>query len=474
MRALKIQQRNVTSVCSFSETAFSRCLKLKYMIRFSMLSIGLALTFACKSQEEPIDTVATPMNKLVYPNFFGILDSADLTTKYPFIQFQHNNYNFQTETAPNFEKLYQDLKKMTTQKDRKINFYHIGGSHIQADIYSHQMRTMLQQYWTDLPGERGMVFPYDLLKTNTPGDFLFRSKNSWVGHKSTVDTITEYGLLGMVAETKDSVIDLHFEYERTKVKPGFDKIRVYHQKGQFAYKVTFGADSSFVVNQHLDTILGYTETFFSKELESFDMRIVRNTGADTAKFKTYGFLLSNKKPGITYNSIGVNGASLPTYIRNAWFEEQLREFPPDFFAFSIGTNDANVPIGTFNGKRYYRNLDSLVQRVLTVNPNCALLFTMPNDAYYQKTRLNRNLPFMRDEIFKLAKKYNAPVWDFYGMMGELGSSKVWAKNKLMRNDLIHFTMAGYTMKGEMFFEAFMKWYQQMQLREEKLKQALNK
>jgi lysophospholipase L1-like esterase len=442
------------------------------MLRLCFLFFGVMFAASCSSQEVPADSIA-PMNQFVYPDFWGILDSTKLRKEYPFIQFKHNNLNFQTEKAPNYDKLYQDLKKMINQKDRKLNFFHIGGSHIQADVYSHRMRTLLQQQWPDLVGERGMVFPYEMLKTNTPYDFNFKSENKWKGHRSVSDTLTEYGLLGMMIECDDEAINLEFAYDKTDVKPPFDKVRVYHQKGILNYSINFGADSALVVRMQTDTTLGYTETYFSEEISKFDMKFVKTDLLDTNSLKIYGFQLSNKKPGITYNSIGVNGASTPTYIRNAWFEEQLREFPPDMFIFSIGTNDANVPAGKFNAERYSKNLDSLITRVLAVNPNCTLLFTMPNDAYFQKTKLNRNLPIMRDEIFKLAKKHKAPVWDFYGMMGELGSSKTWAKNKLMRNDLVHFSREGYTLKGEMFFEAFMKWYNQMQAREVAIK-ALQK
>jgi len=69
-------------------------------------------------------------------------------------------------------------------------------------------------------------------------------------------------------------------------------------------------------------------------------------------------------------------------------------------------------------------------------------------------------------IITLARKYEAAVWDMYGIMGELGSSKTWSRNRLMRGDLVHFTAPGYRLKGDMFFESFLKWLEQMQLKQQ--------
>jgi hypothetical protein len=35
----------------------------------------------------------------------------------------------------------------------------------------------------------------------------------------------------------------------------------------------------------------------------------------------------------------------------------------------------------------------------------------------------------------------------------------------MRGDLVHFTASGYRLKGDMFFEAFLKWLDQMESRQ---------
>jgi lysophospholipase L1-like esterase len=146
------------------------------------------------------------------------------------------------------------------------------------------------------------------------------------------------------------------------------------------------------------------------------------------------------------------------------FEEQLKESPPDFFAFSVGTNDANVPYASFNPETYKRNLEQMMLKVLRANPKCAILLTVPNDAAYHKRYTNPNVARERDVIIELARKYQCPVWDFYGIMGELGSSRTWLSHGLMQGDMVHFTSVGYHLKAHLFEDAWEKWLQQMDLR----------
>ena len=54
--------------------------------------------------------------------------------QFPFIDFDQNYFQFPSDSNPNWDYLYENLDSMILLKDRKLQFYHIGGSHIQADI----------------------------------------------------------------------------------------------------------------------------------------------------------------------------------------------------------------------------------------------------------------------------------------------------------------------------------------------------
>ena len=103
----------------------------------------------------------------------------------------------------------------------------------------------------------------------------------------------------------------------------------------------------------------------------------------------------------------------------------------------------------------------MIQKVLRANPTCAILLTVPNDVYYKRKYLNRNTSRQREVIIELAEQYKFPVWDFYGLMGELGSSKTWLKHGLMQSDMVHFSGMGYHLNGDLLIDAFLKYLDQM-------------
>lgn len=435
----------------------------KYWMKLSVyFSVVFCLFVACQSQSQTAKIQKFDSLSAYQFPLFQKLDT-NLKTSYPFIQFQRNNFQFFTETSPNWEMLFQDLSNLEHTHSCKLNFYHIGGSHLQADVYSHDIRTYLQTKWPGVPGERGMIFPFDLAHTNNPWNYEFKSYNNWRSYRSVSfnrPQHIDFGLLGAVIETNDSIVELSFHYDKTDVKPGFTRIRIYHNKGFFPYELNFGGDEILLVNEFRNETIGFTEAVFTDPIDTFNLQFVKLIDEPFA-LQLQGFQLSNSLPGISYSAIGINGAGLYTYLANANFEEQLKELPPDLFVFSVGTNDANVPYESFKPEVYKQNLDKMIQHVLAANPDCALLLTVPNDAGYHRKYLNRNVAREREVIIELAKKYKCPVWDFYGIMGELGSSRTWKYHGLMKSDLIHFTALGYHLKGALFIDAFEKWLYQM-------------
>lgn len=405
---------------------------------------------------------STGLSAYRFPDFQEL--DTNYRAKYPLVQYDKNHFHFYTAESPTWELLYANMDSMVRLKDRKLNFYHIGGSHIQADIYTHDIRTQLQTRWEGVTGERGFVFPFDLARTNNPGNYEFSSPNKWKAYRSVRNDVCEldYGLLGAVISCPDSLITIHFKHDKTEVKPSTSCIRIYHNKGEFPYYIGFGTNEEFIIEESHDPIYGITEVLFSKELDSFSISFSRKT-SETNLLQLSGFQLKNTKPGISYTAIGINGAGLYTYLECGNFEEQLRQAPPDFFAFSVGTNDGNVPYNDFKPEVYKANLEKMIKMVYAANPNCAILLTVPNDSYFQKKYLNRNIAREREMIQQLAIQYKIAVWDFYGIMGELGSSKTWQLSGLMQADKVHFTGEGYHLKGSLYFDAFLKWMKQMEI-----------
>jgi lysophospholipase L1-like esterase len=431
-----------------STTALKRCLT----------ALSLVFIFPIFGQTE---SSVADLRAYTHPAIFGL--DTSIPSKYPFIDLSQNNFKFYSEEAPNWMHFFREFDAMVSEKDRKLNFYHLGGSHLQADIYTQVFRSSLQSYWEEVCGERGQVFPFSLAGTNNPSNYKFRSPNKWKGYRS-ISVRPEklaYGLSGIVATCPDSVIRLNFSYDRTDVRPEFNAFRILHNEGIAPYSIYLLNENVGIQEVITNEEYGYTEFVLNAEIDSLSLEFVKKAGFSSASLEIYGVTLMNNEPGASYSAIGVNGAALSTYLGNSRFEEQLCLYPPDFFAFSVGTNDANVPASAFDPQQYKTNLEQMILKVLRCNPDCAILLTVPNDAYYQKKYPNPNLGKLREMVIQLAEKYKVAVWDFYGIMGETGSSKTWLTNGLMQADLVHFSGMGYQIKGQLYFDAFLKFLEQM-------------
>ena len=103
---------------------------------------------------------------------------------YPFINYKENRILFPGDSNY-FESLYQKLDSIVIYGEGKLNIVHIGGSHIQADVYTHQIRKRLQLLQYDMNGGRGLLFPYNIANTNNPSNYKVTYTGEWDYCKNT-------------------------------------------------------------------------------------------------------------------------------------------------------------------------------------------------------------------------------------------------------------------------------------------------
>jgi lysophospholipase L1-like esterase len=396
-------------------------------------------------------------------NIFGqqyiITDS--LQKQYAFINWEANEIK-QSESSAAFKKLFKKLDLIYNNKNEKLHVFHIGGSHIQADIYSNRLRHYLQNISENAKGQRGLVFPYKMAKTNNPLNYKVTFDGEWKGYRCSRNDSVAWGLTGVSAKFKDSIalIKINANYKNySKNTYNFNKLRVFYDEWTNDYEVTVN-NNDLVTNTKINSEAHYIEFTFSKTVEEIELCIKKNTAVKDSTFLMMGLELMNENTGIEYTSIGVNGASFKFYNRCSLFEKQLQLYEPDLFIISIGTNDTYTT--DFNSEIYKNYYEKLIQEIQNVNPECAILLTVPNDSYYQKKYANPNTKLAAKVIYELAKKYKMAVWDFYEIMGGINSSQKWYENKLMPKDRIHFTKKGYGINADLLLKALVNsWEKEM-------------
>ncbi len=385
-----------------------------------------------------------------------ILDS--LTPKYGhLINFEENVFKM-AEKSPSFNQFFAKLDAIYSGQKQKLHIFHIGGSHVQADIYSNKIRTYLQNTNTMSQGQRGFVFPYHMAHTNNPINYRIEAtKSKWQGYRSSIikDSIA-WGLSGITAafrEKSDTIIVKSNYRNDTKQPYEFNKLRVFYNTWKADYNLTV-LDSELLISDTLNLEHMYREFRFNKLIDEVKLCLeLKNDTIQNPEFALMGMEFMNDADGIEYTSIGVNGGSFAFYNRSAYFEKQLELYQPDLFIISIGTNDGYMPKSEFDAEQFRMYYDAFIRMIQRVNPDCAILLMVPNDNYYQRKSPNQNTATQQKVIMELASKYQMPVWDLYEIMGGLGSSNKWFQNKLMPQDRIHFTPLGYNIQADLFMNA---------------------
>jgi len=383
--------------------------------------------------------------------------------KYPFIQYD-NAILILPEDEQKIENLFSKFDSLILFGQGKIKIVHIGGSHIQADVYTHQVRKRLQTLQLDMNGGRGFIFPYRVARTNNPSNYRVSYTGTWETCKNTqFNRICPLGLSGISVSTSDKFASININPNNDpEISYSFTRVKIFHNPTHYNLNLIVN-DSAF--SGTYDEIGGFTDFEIP---ESWIMKL-QLSRADSLKeaISIFGFSLENDNPGVVYSSIGVNGARLSSFINCQYYSQHLASLDPDLMIFSIGTNDANTR--DFNQIKYKIEYEQLIEISKMAAPNAVILITVPNDCYLYKRYVNKNTEKMKDEIISLASRENYSVWDFYSVMGGLNSSQAWYNNGLMRYDRIHFNKEGYQIKGDLFITAFLRaWEKNLARRTEQL------
>ncbi len=181
--------------------------------------------------------------------------------------------------------------------------------------------------------------------------------------------------------------------------------------------------------------------------------------------QTAGKHLSATFSGIQYMDMGVNGATCLTFT-HAERVEAISRLKPDLLILSFGTNEShnrNYSTGT-----HYWQLDELVKLLRFHLPNVPILLTTPPGSYVyvrkQKRRIysvNPRTAMAAGTICRYAADHQLAVWDMYSIVGGTRKACInWKAARMIRPDYVHFNTEGYTLQGELLYDALVKVYNQ--------------
>ena len=374
--------------------------------------------------------------------------------KHAKIKLEANTLKYDTSSAT-MRSFIEKWNALQQNGRGRVSIMHIGGSHVQAGTMSHRIRRHLVN--SVGASDRGLVFPYSAAaKCNNPADYRISCKEK-MGLTRNVykEPQKELGLCGIAVTAADTFSVIRFWNNDSTIDWHTDRIVLlgYSPEGVVP---TLRIEEREVWPSYVDEASRRFVFNLHSEVDSFAVVLDCDS---LHTFTLTGVYLGNKRSGVTFHSVGVNGAAVPDYTQKCpYLAEDLKIVRPDMVIFGIGINDAASK--DFDTAVFRQNYLELCKTIREVSPDCAFVFITNNDSFKRVKRgvyhVNRNGLLARDVFYRLAKETGGAVWDQFEIMGGLESMDKWRLEKLAQNDRIHFTRAGYELLGDLFVEAFFK------------------
>lgn len=406
--------------------------------------------------DETADSVALEMEAdtsavWVLPELFSAYDST-----FAFIRFNDDTLCWGRDSMP-LVRFYEKLDRVIRTRMGTVHIMHIGGSHVQAGTMSNRIRRHVLAEYGGEPADRGLIFPYSAANAcNNPRDYsITRSDVFSLIRNVYKEYPSPLGMSGISVYCTQSVHSIKFKMNDPDYDFATDTL------------VLFGRSNGMYIDPILkyDTIWRFPDEtdldneryyfYLDRPLQEFTFYFPCGS-PDT--FFVNGVWLKNGKPGVTFTSIGVNGAAVPSYLRCKNFIRDMKAFPPDLVIFGIGVNDAYG--NDFDSTAFKNNYLQLIARIREANPDCAFIFLSNNDTWKKVRRgryaVNQTGPQVSDVMHRLANHTGGACWDQFEVMGGLGSMAKWQAKGLAQKDRVHFTVNGYNLIGDLFWHAFVQ------------------
>ena len=354
-----------------------------------------------------------------------------------FAHFERNRLIFPGDSLA-MERFFTKMDSVVFLGEGNVSIMHIGGSHVQAGVFTQQFRDNLLSIGTDLIGGQNFIFPFSAGGTNNPSHFRVSSTGFWEYCRNAVrkETDKRMGLAGAAITTSDSLASVSIvsrERRITELSPDFkfNKVTLIGFSETENVVPVLGVQGDTLKGQYDERLSTYTF-----QLPTYTDSICIFFEKMPGEFTLTGVLLENGMPGISVHGVGVNGARVSSYLRCDDFERDLNLIRPDLIIFGIGINDA------------------------------AILFVTNNDSYSKvkgrrkkvRYEVNPNGKVVEEAFMELGKQHNAAVWDQFDIMGGLRSMQNWENAELAQKDKVHFTSIGYRLIGDLLYNALISRY----------------
>lgn len=376
--------------------------------------------------------------------------------RYDFIDYGRNYIQWQNRevVAPFFRALSQ-------AGTRRVKVVHMGDSHVQADMYPGAARNYLQRVFGR--GGRGAMFPYRAAGTHSAYDYNSYSSGLWLYDRNIrPENGFPLGIHGATVRTTDSTATLRFIFNEWAAPEPGNLLKIFCKRDSLAFNLEleteFGNKIWIRLDQPVEDTLLYVAVPLPPGTRDFTIRMLPQ---DTLRrfFECYGLMLeTNADSGLTYYSMGINGATFTSVLNQNLMTAQLTEMRPDLVVLDISGNEYyGRPLKPADFEHKLRTWVQLVQRAC---PEATVLISCSQDILYRR-RYPISATKPASEIAqRVAFEKGCAFYNWYVVAGGEKSIYEWAAHRLVKRDNVHLTYQGYSLKGELLANAILTAYYQ--------------
>jgi len=403
--------------------------------RILTLIILLLVSLGLKGQESDADTLGT--------------------VEFPFI-------NYEADTLINAAHLlpfYNKLLKLENGDTNQVSILHIGDSHLQADFLTREVRKSLQLRFGN--AGRGLVFPLRVAGTNEPADYRSSTNAGWAVAKIIGQNKNpEPGISGisMLSNENGAYFDVTTQ-NHDELDYAFDQVTFIHTKDSLQFDCRFTHDPykfGYLMSARPMEPGENTTMVRFQQPASFVRIQAEQTESVQSSITINGLILQNSKPGVLYNSVGINGAHFNDYNYSPLFFKQMKAVKPDLVIISLGTNEgANIKV---TEEEIITSVSTMLQSIRSAYPGTCILIATPADDYFRKKYKNLYLEAVQRALVKSAEQEGVACWDMYSITGGFGSCTEWRKAGMLQHDGVHYNKQGYILQGSLLYKALIDSY----------------
>ena len=348
--------------------------------------------------------------------------------------------------VPFFEQLY----RLNNGDSPTVHILHFGDSHTAADDWTGALRILFQNRFGD--GGAGFSMAGVPFKGYRRFDVRGGASKAWESAGLRTGEGDGYFGLGGVSISTDrpgQTIFLDADCDSVELdywqQPGGGRVAL-SDNGETVRE--FSTEGPFAP--------GFLEYPTSAGHHRFEVRTI-----EAAPVRLFGWVTAKPK-GITYESMGINGAEAA--LIQKWDENMhaayIERRAPALIVLAYGTNEASD--SKWNEERYLETFSAVLQRLRRAAPAASILVLGPPDRFYRVK--GHWIPFEGvDHIVaaqqEACRENRCAYWNTRARMGAEGSMVNWVFAGLAQGDYVHFTSLGYQRLATVLFQDIMRQYE---------------